>query len=525
MKLRNQILSIGLAGAASAALVGAVGLYSAGRLADAFDGATRMGLAVQNSQRAAMMHGAVRGDVQRAMLGAIGRDKAQIAEAQKALDEHTRSLDMALQTLEGLALSSESRASVAATMPMVQAYAQAAAQLLKLTAGDSPAAAATAVAGFQKLYGELEAQMAVQVEAIGRDAQAFGERSRTVVVQARIAVGLALVLATVVLAASALALARHLARPMAHAVVVAHRLAQGDLSAVAGTSGGSDETAQLLRAMTELQRNLDRIVRTVKNNAGLVANASAEIANRNLELSARTETQASALQETAASMEQVSSHVRLNAESASLANGLVLAASESARQGGEVVLQVVETMASINAGARRIAEVVTIVEGLASQTSILALNAAVEAARAGDSGRGFAVVAAEVRHLALRSTQAAKEIDSLIGASVEQAAQGAALASQAGAAMSDIVAGIQRVTQIMGEIRQASSDQSVSVMEVGQAISEMDRVTQQNVALVEDMARAAGTLKMQADDLVQAVNVLRVDHQHPVQRKCATLPE
>lgn len=511
MKLRNQILSIGLAGAAVAALVGAVGLYSAGRLADAFDGANSMGVAVQNSQRAAMMHGAVRGDVQRAMLGAIGRDKAQIAEAQKALDEHTRSLDLALRTLEGLHLSNESRASVAATLPMVQAYAQSAVQLLKLTAGDSPAAAATAVAGFQKLYAELEKQMAVQVEAIGRDAQAFAERSRTVVVQARIAVGVALLLGTLILAGCALALARHLARPMAYAVVVAHRLAQGDLSAVARTSGGSDETVQLLLAMTEMQRNLDGIVRTVKSNAGQVADASTEIANRNLDLSARTEIQASSLEETAASMEQVSSNVRLNAESATLANRLVLSASESARQGGEVVRQVVETMASINAGARRIAEVVTIVEGLASQTSILALNAAVEAARAGDSGRGFAVVAAEVRNLALRSTQAAKEIDSLIGASVQHAEQGTALAGQAGATMADIVAGIQRVTQIMGEISQASSDQSVSVMEVGQAISEMDRVTQQNAALVEEMARAAGTLKLQADDLVQAVNVFKVD--------------
>lgn len=509
MKLRDQILCIGLAGAAVAALVGAVGLFSAGRLAAAFDGAVSMGLAVQNSQRAAMMHGAVRGDVQRAMLGAIGRDKAQIAEAQKALAEHTRSLDAALQALEGLPLSPEARASVAATLPAVRAYTQAAARLLELTAGDSPAAAAAAVAGFQKLYGEVETQMAAQVEAIGRDARDFGERSRTVVVQARIAVGIALVLATAALALAALALGRRLARPMGHAVQVARRLAQGDL-AVDVRPEGNDETVQLLQALAEMQRSLDGIVRAVKGNAGQVAHASAEIATRNLDLSARTEIQASSLEETAASMEQVSSNVRLNAESATQANQLVLSASESARQGGEVVRQVVETMASIHAGARRIAEVVTIVEGLAAQTSILALNAAVEAARAGDSGRGFAVVANEVRSLALRSTQAAREIDALIGASVEHAGQGSTLAGQAGAAMTDIVAGIRRVAEIMGEISRASADQSASVMEVGQAISEMDRVTQQNAALVEDMARAAGTLRTQADDLVQAVNVFKV---------------
>jgi methyl-accepting chemotaxis protein len=203
--------------------------------------------------------------------------------------------------------------------------------------------------------------------------------------------------------------------------------------------------------------------------------------------------------------------VRLNAESATQANQLVLSASRSAQQGGEVVRLVVETMASIHASARRIAEVVTIVEGLAAQTSILALNAAVEAARAGDAGRGFAVVANEVRSLALRSTQAAREIDALIGTSVEHAEQGSTLAGQAGAAMGEMVAGIRRVAQIMGEISQASSEQSSSVMEVGQAISEMDRVTQQNAALVEDMARAAGTLKSHADELVRAVDVFKVD--------------
>ena len=510
MKLRDQILAIGLAGAAVAALVGAVGLYGASRLAAAFDGAVSMGLAVQNSQRAAMMQGAVRGDVQRAMLGAIGRDKAQTADAQQALDEHARSLDAALQALESLPLSGEARASVAATLPVARAYTQAAAQLLKLSTGDSPAAAATAVAGFQKLYADLEARMAAQVEAIGRDAQAFGEGSRAVVTQARVAVAIALVLATVVLALAALGLARRLARPMGQAVQVARRLAQGDLT-VAVRPEGNDETVQLLQALGEMQRHLDGIVRTVKGHAGEVAQASAEIADRNLDLSARTEVQASSLEQTAASMEQVSANVRLNADSATQANRLVLSASESARQGGEVVRQVVESMSAIHAGARRIAEVVTIVEGLAAQTSILALNAAVEAARAGDSGRGFAVVAGEVRSLALRSTQAAREIDALIGASVEHAEQGSALAGRAGAAMTDVVAGIGRVTEIVGAISQASAAQSASVMEVGQAISEMDRVTQQNAALVEDMARAAGALKSQSGALARAVDLFRVD--------------
>lgn len=511
MKLRNQILSIGLAGACIAALVGAVGLLSAGRLADAFDGSVKMGLAVQNSQRAAMMHGAVRGDVQRAMLGAIGRDQGQIAEAQKALDEHARSLNSALETLESLPLSSESKATIGTTLPMVKAYAESAANLLKLTLGDSPAAAATAVPGFQKLFNDVEAQMASQLEAIGRDERAFNERSKVVVVQAKILVGVALVMATVVLILAALGLARHLARPMAHAVQVARKLAQGDLSvSVSVAAAGNDETVQLLSAMAEMKSSLGGIVRSVKSNADEVAAASAEIAHGNHDLSSRTELQASSLEETAALMKELSSTVKQNAESAVQANRLATNASAMATKGGDVVGQVVETMQAIHESSTKISDIVSLVEGIAAQTNILALNAAVEAARAGEMGRGFAVVAAEVRSLAGRSADAAKEIEALISASVERAELGSTLVNQAGAAMTEVVNSIRRVTEIVGEISAASSEQSAGVSQVGEAVADMDEATQRNAALVEEMAAAASSLKVQAQELVQVVAVFKL---------------
>jgi methyl-accepting chemotaxis protein len=509
MKLRNQILAIGLAGACVAALVGAVGLFSVGRLAGAFDGTVRMGLAVQNSQRAAMMHGAVRGDVQRAMLGAIGRDKAQIADAQAALDAHVTSLDSALRTLEELPLSSDTKAIVGSTLPVVRAYAESATGLLKLSSGDSPAAAAVAVPAFQKLYNDVESRMAQQVEAIGRDEKDFSQHSQAVVAQARVVVIGTIVAATALLVLAALALAKHLSGPMAHAVEVAGTLAQGDLS-VPVRPTGNHETMQLLRAVAEMQSNLGAIVKGVKGNADKVAAASAEIALGNEDLSARTERQASSLQETAASMEELSTTVKRNAESAEQANQLALDASAVAARGGDLVAQVVQTMQAIQESSNQISDIVSMVDGLAAQTNILALNAAVEAARAGESGRGFAVVATEVRSLAGRSAEAAKAIAALVSESVERVQLGSTLVNQARDAMADVATRVKRVTGIMGEISTASSEQSAGVSQVEKAVTDMDESTQRNAALVEQMAAATGSLKTQADELVRAVEIFKL---------------
>ncbi|WP_420475154.1 methyl-accepting chemotaxis protein [Noviherbaspirillum sp. ST9] len=292
------------------------------------------------------------------------------------------------------------------------------------------------------------------------------------------------------------------------AAAVARRVAGGDLSApITVTSGDADSLMAQLKAM---QESLVSVVGDVRRNSDGVATASAEIAQGNADLSARTESQASALEETAASMEELSGTVKQNADSAHQANQLALNARTVAVQGGEVVAQVVDTMKGINDDSRRIAEIISVIDGIAFQTNILALNAAVEAARAGEQGRGFAVVASEVRSLAGRSADAAKEIKTLIGASVARVEHGAALVDQAGCTMTEVVSAIKHVTDLMAEINAASNEQSMGVAQVGEAVQQMDQVTQQNAALVEEMAAASDSLRSQAEELVQAVSVFNL---------------
>jgi len=306
-------------------------------------------------------------------------------------------------------------------------------------------------------------------------------------------------------------LVRSITRPLNQAVDISRAVAAGDLSLQFEASGQS-ETSLLLVSLKEMQTSLVNVVSNVRQNSESVATASAQIAQGNNDLSQRTEEQASALEETAASMEELSATVKQNAENAQQANQLALNASTVAIQGGEVVGQVVDTMKGINDSSKKIADIISVIDGIAFQTNILALNAAVEAARAGEQGRGFAVVASEVRSLAGRSADAAKEIKSLINTSVERVEQGTALVDQAGATMSEVVTAIKRVNDIMGEISAASTEQSTGVAQVGEAVTQMDQATQQNAALVEESAAAAESLKGQAQQLVQAVAVFKLGH-------------
>lgn len=276
-----------------------------------------------------------------------------------------------------------------------------------------------------------------------------------------------------------------------------------------------DEIGMLLRAVNQSALNLRSLVDDVSAQTEGVHHASSEIASGNNDLSARTEQTASSLEETAASMEQLGSTVRQNADNARQANQLAMSASTVAVQGGEVVGQVVETMKGISESSRRIADIISVIDGIAFQTNILALNAAVEAARAGEQGRGFAVVASEVRSLAGRSAEAAKEIKTLISASVERVEHGTVLVDRAGATMSEVVGSIKRVADIMGEISAASAEQSSGVAQVGEAVGQMDQATQQNAALVEQSAAAAESLKAQAGALVEAVGVFKLAHRSP----------
>ncbi|CAN7545063.1 methyl-accepting chemotaxis protein [Acidovorax delafieldii] len=299
---------------------------------------------------------------------------------------------------------------------------------------------------------------------------------------------------------------RSIVGPVQRAVHAADEISHGNLSVHIPDMGESrNEMAHLLRSLNEMQQNLSRIVGHVRSGSENVATASSEIAQGNNDLSARTEQQASALQETAASMEQLNSTVRQNADNARQANQLAQSASKVAVHGGEVVSQVVDTMKGIHDSSSKIADIIGVIDGIAFQTNILALNAAVEAARAGEQGRGFAVVASEVRSLAGRSADAAKQIKTLINDSVERVAAGTTLVDQAGATMTEVVGSIKRVTDLMGEISAASSEQSQGVAQVGEAVTQMDQVTQQNAALVEEMAAAAASLNNQAQDLVSTV--------------------
>ena len=272
------------------------------------------------------------------------------------------------------------------------------------------------------------------------------------------------------------------------------------------------------RALKDTLARMENAVGSVRTGASGIEIASAEIASGNQDLSDRTERTASNLQRTANSMAALTSTVQKSAENARLANQLAMNASTVAIHGGEVVSQVVDTMQGINDASRKIADIIGVIDGIAFQTNILALNAAVEAARAGEQGRGFAVVATEVRSLAGRSADAAKEIKTLINASVERVAQGTALVDKAGGTMTDVVASIRRVTDIMGEISAASSEQASGVAEVGEAVAQMDQATQQNAALVEQMAAAASSLQSQAHDLVQTVAVFKLSDGQPAPR-------
>ena len=321
-----------------------------------------------------------------------------------------------------------------------------------------------------------------------------------------------IVLAVIALTATGMfgwMLIRGISRTLEQAVVAAEAVAGGDLAHTVDVSG-RDEISRVLKALALMQGNLSQIVSRVRQGSESVSPASAEIAQGNQDLSQRTESQASALEQTAASMEQLSSTVRQNADNAQQANQLSQSASTIAVQGAEVVAQVVRTMQGISDSSRRIADIINVIDGIAFQTNILALNAAVEAARAGEQGRGFAVVATEVRNLASRSAEAAKQIKSLINDSVDRVEQGSTQVDRAGQTMNEVVNSVRRVTDIMGEISAASVEQSAGVAQVGEAVSQMGQVTQQNAALVEQMAAAASSLQGQASDLVQAVSVFKV---------------
>jgi methyl-accepting chemotaxis protein len=351
--------------------------------------------------------------------------------------------------------------------------------------------------------------LALQNEILNKanaDATAIYARGRNIL----LALGAAAILLGAMLAWF---ISRSVTRPLSNAVAIARTVASGDLSSrIESTS--RDETGQLLLALKDMNASLLQTVSEVRSGTDAIATASRQIAAGNLDLSSRTEQQASSLEETASSMEELTSTVKQNADNARQANSLAEAASNVATKGGDVIGGAVATMGEINGAAKKIADIIGVIDGIAFQTNILALNAAVEAARAGEQGRGFAVVASEVRNLAQRSATAAKEIKVLIDSSVERVEAGSKQVNEAGATMQDIVASVRRVTDIMGEIMAASQEQNAGIDQINQAIAQMDQVTQQNASLVEEAAAASAAMQEQAAKLAQTVSVFKLDASH-----------
>ena len=353
-----------------------------------------------------------------------------------------------------------------------------------------------------KLLAQLDNLLREQANALAAAERDVGDQTRWMFVAA-------VILALVVVIPLTLLNMLSICRPLEVARQMALTIAGGDLSHKAEVSG-KDELTDLQRALDQMQQSLSTTVAQVRDASGNIATASQEIATGNQDLSARTEQTASNLQETVASLAQLTATVQQTASSSQLANQLAASASSTAVQGGEIVGQAVNSMQEISASSRKIGDIIGLIDSIAFQTNILALNAAVEAARAGEQGKGFAVVAGEVRTLAQRSAQAAKEIKVLIEDSVNKVAVGSGQVERAGTTMQEIVVSVQRVTDIMGEISAASEEQSSGIDQVNRAVSQMDEVTQQNAALVEEAAAAAGSLEEQARQLAQAVSVFKL---------------
>ena len=466
----------------------------------------------RGASRLNMMHDAIRADVMFAILNTAGNNSLGADDPEAAFNAHANEIQKLAQGLDRQGLSTNQRKDIVAAIANVDRYVHLARGVVAASKGSAQQAKAD-VAEFEAMFRVLEKDLDRISTEITKTAQSLQQAT----VRSGIS-GSRLILTTTALALVALAflswlVGRSISRPINHAVRVAQAVAAGDLS-LNINSNSKSEVGQLMGALKLMNESLNtkmsQIMGQLRTSGEAIATASKQLVQGNMNLASRTEEQASTVEETAASIEELSSTVKQNAQNAHEAKELAEAASKVAAKGGEVVSRVVSTMDQIHQSSKKISEIISVIDGISFQTNILALNAAVEAARAGEQGRGFAVVASEVRNLAQRSASAAKEIKELIGDSVGKVELGSKLVAEAGHTMTETVDSIRRVTALMFDIANASREQSEGIEQIGQAITQIDDVTQQNAALVEQASAASESLERQSDDLAELLRAFRL---------------
>jgi methyl-accepting chemotaxis protein len=516
--IANALLAVGMALAVG--IAGYVGLY---QVDSSMDEVVGNGRALRAQMTADMMHDALRADVFAALHAgaeATGEQKRHLQELAKV---HGVQLAKALDDAAKAAGNSHIDAILSELRPELERYAAISEELVKLALTDYVGAMNKLpqfTATFEKLEADME-QVSDAIEADSERSQRAGDGAMQV---SRALIVAACLIAAALLLVISYLLARAIVVPLERAVRVAHAVSSGDLTVEIRTRR-TDELGELLRALAKMKDDLAESVNAIQLAADAVKSGANEIARGNGDLSGRTEEQASSLEETAASMEELTMTVKKNADNAREANQLATGASGVAVRGGEAVREVVATMGGIADASKRIAEIITLIDGIAFQTNILALNAAVEAARAGEQGRGFAVVASEVRALAQRSAQAARQITDLIQDSVSRVEAGTRQAAGAGKTIDDMVGAVKRVNEFVAEISTASDEQLRGIEQVGQAVMQMDQMVQQNAALVEESAAAAENLAQQAEALSALAVRFKVKGDQPGAGSAAPAPQ
>ena len=492
------------------AVVGIIGYLAVHTLNKAMDAITANSVVMKYQMQADQTHDALRGDVLAALLAGAKRDTAQLKDIKKEAGEHAATFRKMIAEIDGANRDPDLKKAIAVVRPDMDFYLKSAEEMVNLAISD-PAAADLRHAQFLPVFTKLETSMAALSDLIEKKSAAVRSQGDAEVANSAIQIAGIAVLACVITFTMGFFTARAITVPFREAIQFAAGVAEGNLSrSLVAEDADRTETGLLKKALRDMQTSLQKIVLQVREGTDTIATASGQIAAGNSDLSSRTEMQAGSLEETAASMEQLTTTVKHNAENAAKADMLALSAADVAIKGGDVVARVVSTMESIHESSRKIVDIIGTIDGIAFQTNILALNAAVEAARAGEQGRGFAVVATEVRSLAQRSAAAAKEIKALIGTSVAQVEVGTVLVGEAGATMNEIVASIQQVTEIMAQITLASREQESGIGLVNQAIGAMDHTTQQNAALVEEASAAAASMQDEAIRLTHVVSQFKV---------------